>query len=185
MIVDQEHEQVARAWGAPEELGSAPAPAAMPESDSMGIGSIAGAGARAKGTPLTPAAPQTPDALVGPAAWATGQPEADVGTVGEVLRTAWLRIQARQQLREFLRAVPRREAEVTLTLVRADGSTRLIQRAELSTAIDRLRPRQRQIVRLSIEERWPRQRVCEYLRHISIKTLERDQMEALDRLAEL
>jgi hypothetical protein len=154
--------------------------------------------------------PAVPDTLVGPAAWAAGEPGADVWHVGgadgsdtmsdaiassarresparssEAIHTAWLRIQARQQLREFLRAVPRREAKATLALMRVDGTTRVFTRAELSAAIDRLRPRQRQIVRLAIEDRWPRQRVCEYLRHISIKTFERDQVEALDRIAEM
>jgi hypothetical protein len=91
----------------------------------------------------------------------------------------------RAALREFLRAVPRREEKATLALVRPDGKTRILTRGELSAAIDRLRPRQRQIIRLAIEERWPRQRVCEYLRHISLKTFERDQIEGLDLLAQL
>jgi hypothetical protein len=43
----------------------------------------------------------------------------------------------------------------------------------------------RQVMRLAVEERWSRQRVCEYLRHISIKTFERDQVEGLDLLAAL
>jgi DNA-directed RNA polymerase specialized sigma24 family protein len=81
--------------------------------------------------------------------------------------------------------VPRSEADATLVLVRPDGSTRLYTRAELSAAIDRLRPRQRQILRLSLEERWSRQRICEYLRHISLKTFERDQGEGLDILAQM
>ncbi|HZC04016.1 MAG TPA: hypothetical protein VE338_00090, partial [Ktedonobacterales bacterium] len=87
--------------------------------------------------------------------------------------------------REFLRAVPRGEESAVLPLVRPDGVTRVLTRAQLTTAIDRLRPRQRQIVRLGIEERWPRQKVCAYLRGISMKTLERDQAEALDILAQL
>jgi DNA-directed RNA polymerase specialized sigma24 family protein len=95
------------------------------------------------------------------------------------------RAHTRQIIREFLRAVPRSETETALVIVRPDGEQRLLTRAQLSTAIDRLRPRQRQIVRLALEERWPRQRVCEYLHNISIKTLERDQVEALDILAEL
>lgn len=95
------------------------------------------------------------------------------------------RAQMRQLVREFLRAVPRSETETPLTLVRPDGNARVVTRAEFSAAIDRLRPRQRQIVRLTIEERWPRARVCAYLKNISIKTLERDQVEALDILAGL
>ena len=96
-----------------------------------------------------------------------------------------LRASNRRNIREFLRAVPRSETETTLTLVRPDGSARLITRAQLSTAIDRLRPRQRQIIRLGLEERWSRPRICAYLHNISVKTLERDQTEALDILAQL
>lgn len=151
--------------------------------------------------------PDEPDALSGAAGWAMGEPEADVwhsdaddeaddagegdahahdgvGTA-EASHQAHMRVQTRQLLREFLRAVPRREEDATLALVRPDGTTRLLTRAELSARIDQLRPRQRQIMRLAVEERWSRQRVCEYLRHISIKTFERDQVEALDILAQL
>ncbi len=104
---------------------------------------------------------------------------------GEAAQVTPWRLKVHQQLREFLRAVPRSEADATLVLVRPDGSTRLYTRAELSAAIDRLRPRQRQILRLSLEERWSRQRICEYLRHISLKTFERDQGEGLDILAQM
>jgi hypothetical protein len=97
----------------------------------------------------------------------------------------WQRAHTRQVIREFLRAIPRSEPEATLALVRPDGTTRVFTRAELSAAIDRLRPRMRQIVRLALEERWPRQKVCDYLKGISIKTFERDQVEALDILANL
>lgn len=107
------------------------------------------------------------------------------GAPSDVLDAMTQRAYVRQLIREFLRAVPRAEPEVTLALVRADGTQHLLTRAQFSAAIDRLRPRQRQIVRLTIEERWPRQKVCEYLHHISIKTLERDQVEALDILAAL
>ncbi|HLY32657.1 MAG TPA: hypothetical protein VKQ36_16665 [Ktedonobacterales bacterium] len=103
----------------------------------------------------------------------------------ETLSEARRRAQTRQLIREFLRAVPRSEPETPLTFLRADGEARVITRRELSGAIDRLRPRQRQIVRLGIEERWPRQKVCAYLHDISIKTFERDQVEALDLLAQL
>jgi hypothetical protein len=94
-------------------------------------------------------------------------------------------VQTRQLLREFLRAVPRTEPAATIVITRADGTARLLTRDELSGAIDGLRPRQRQVVRLAIEERWPRLRVCAYLNNISEKTLERDQVEALDLLAAL
>lgn len=162
-------------------------------------------GSGAPGTTRADGHPDKPDALTGTAGWAMGEPEADVwrgdedgeGEAGagdahddgvgttEASHQARMRVQARQLLREFLRAVPRREEDATLALVHPDGTTRLLTRAELSTAIDRLRPRQRQIMRLAVEERWSRQRVCEYLRHISIKTFERDQVEALDILAQL
>ncbi|HEX9039175.1 MAG TPA: hypothetical protein VF808_19500 [Ktedonobacterales bacterium] len=95
------------------------------------------------------------------------------------------RARLRAMIREFLRAVPRSEPETILALPRPDGETRVLTRSELTTAIDRLRPRMRQIVRLGIEERWPRQKVCAYLRGISLKTLERDQVEALDLLASM
>lgn len=98
---------------------------------------------------------------------------------------AWQRVHTRQLIREFLRAVPRSEADATLAFIRADGTQRVVTRGEFSTAIDRLRPRQRQIVRLAVEERWPRQKVCDYLHGISIKTFERDAVEALDILAGL
>jgi hypothetical protein len=107
------------------------------------------------------------------------------GTAAAPLTEAMRRAQTRALIREFLRAVPRAEESAVLPLVRVDGVTRLLTRAQLTTAIDRLRPRQRQIVRLGIEERWPRQKVCAYLRGISMKTLERDQVEALDILAQL
>lgn len=97
----------------------------------------------------------------------------------------WQRSQTRRLLREFLRAVPRTETDATLVIMRPDGTQHVLTREQLAYAIDRLRPRQRQIVRLTIEERWPRQRVCEYLHNISLKTLERDQVEALDLLANL
>ena len=91
----------------------------------------------------------------------------------------------RRQLREFLRAVPRQERQVTLVFERPDGTTRRLTRGQLTRGIERMRPRMRQIVRLAIEEHWPRQRVCEYLGHISLKTVERDQREALDLLTQL
>lgn len=114
-------------------------------------------------------------------------PESELDAdLGDLTSADWQqRAHTRQLIREFLRAVPRSETETSLVIVRSDGEQRLLTRAQLSTAIDRLRPRQRQIVRLALEERWPRQRVCEYLHNISIKTLERDQVEALDILADL
>jgi hypothetical protein len=95
------------------------------------------------------------------------------------------RARLRRQLREFLRAVPRRESEVMLVFEHCDGTTHRLTRGQLTAAIERMRPRMRQIVHLAVEERWPRQRVCEYLGHISLKTVERDQREAFDLLAEV
>jgi RNA polymerase sigma factor (sigma-70 family) len=66
-----------------------------------------------------------------------------------------------------------------------DGTLQTLSRQELSAAIDRMRPRQRQIVRLAVEERWPQERVCAALKGISVRTVQRDLAEALDRLAEL
>jgi len=107
------------------------------------------------------------------------------GTTPELITEAWYRVQARQLIREFLRSVPRSEPEATLAIIRSDGTQRLLTRRQLTEAIDRMRPRQRQIMRLAVEERWSRQRVCAYLQHISIKTFERDQIEALDALTQL
>jgi hypothetical protein len=102
--------------------------------------------------------------------------EADVltpGTLGGRLRLV---------VREFLEAVPRSQARANIALLRPDGTTRVFTRDEFSMAIDAMRPRMRQIVRLAVEERWPRQRVCDYLNNISIKTFERDHAEAFDEL---
>ncbi|HLY31939.1 MAG TPA: hypothetical protein VKQ36_12990 [Ktedonobacterales bacterium] len=95
------------------------------------------------------------------------------------------RHQARQALREFLSAVPRAEAETTITFVRPDGVVRTLSRGQLSAAIDRLRFRQRQSVRWCVEERWPRERVSAALQGVSIRTIQRDVMEALDLLIAL
>jgi hypothetical protein len=103
----------------------------------------------------------------------------------DVTSPLWLRLQARRLLREFLRAVPRDDPQAPLTFIHPDGTARLVTREQLSVAIDRMRPRMRQILRLSVEERWPRQKVCDYLKGISIKTFERDQVEALDLLVNL
>lgn len=151
-------------------------PGAIPSSSRLPSGSLA------KRPEPPDAAPGGAGSIFGDAADVLGDddPAADVADG----KYDWRRYN-RQLLREFLRAVPRAEATATLVLVRANGTQRLVTRAELSAAVDRLRPRQRQIVRLTLEERWPRQRVCEYLNNISLKTLMRDQLEALDLLADL
>ena len=134
--------------------------------------------------------PDAADALAG-APGADAWPEDEMGGAEPVWHPSplsaetKLRLKTRQELREFLRAVPRVEENATLAIMRPDGTTRVLTRGELSRAIDRMRPRMRQVMRLAVEERWSRQRVCEYLRHISIKTFERDQVEGLDMLAAL
>jgi hypothetical protein len=135
-----------------------------------------------------PAPPDAPDAFEMPASDVSDLDALPLGfpsATPEVITAAWLRLQARHLLREFLSAVPRSEAETTLTLLRPDGTRRTLTRAQLSAAIDRLRPRQRQILRLAVEARWSQEQVCTYLNHISARTLQRDQAEALDLLAQL
>lgn len=146
----------------------------------------------AESRPPAPPTPRAPDAREPTEPRLPGAAEDDDTLLGDALPPPggpatdwWQRVRTRQLLREFLRAVPRSEPQATLALARPDGTTHLLIRSELSAAIDALRPRQRQIVRLAIEERWPRQRVCAYLNNISEKTLERDQVEALDLLAGL
>jgi DNA-directed RNA polymerase specialized sigma24 family protein len=98
----------------------------------------------------------------------------------------WLRMQqARLLLREFLSVVPRTEETTTITFLRVDGTQQTLSRQELSAVIDRMRPRQRQIVRLAIESHWSQERVCAELKGISVRTVQRDLAEALDQLAEL
>jgi DNA-directed RNA polymerase specialized sigma24 family protein len=103
----------------------------------------------------------------------------------EEMTPEWLRMQARLLLREFLSVVPRSQETTTITFLRMDGRQQTLSRQELSTAIDRMRPRQRQIVRLAVEARWSQERVCAALKGISVRTVQRDLAEALDRLAEL
>src|SRR5260221_14048424 len=98
--------------------------------------------------------------------------------VPEAGSPAWHGYHSRQIIRQFLRAVPRARPDAVLVFTRPDGPPRSISRAPLSAPIDRLRPRQRIIVRLGVEERWPRQRVCAYLNNLSIKTYDRDRQQA-------
>ena len=99
--------------------------------------------------------------------------------------TEWLRLKVRHLIREFLSVVPRSQESVILTFPRPDGTPRTLSRAELSAAIDRMRPRQKQIIRLAVEERRSQEEVCALLNGISLRTLQRDQAEALDLLAQL
>jgi hypothetical protein len=48
-----------------------------------------------------------------------------------------------------------------------------------------MRPCQKQIIRLAVEERRTQEEVCALLYGISLRTLQRDQAEALDLLAQL
>lgn len=113
--------------------------------------------------------------------------EEGVGSPGQQRQqsAAWLRYQARRLIREFLCGVLRSEPDATIAIIRPDGEPCLLTRAERSAAIDALRSRQRLIIRLGTEERWPRARACKYLNNISIKTFERDQTEVFDRLMQL
>jgi DNA-directed RNA polymerase specialized sigma24 family protein len=74
---------------------------------------------------------------------------------------------------------------MALVFPRTGGTPRTITRAELTAAIDRMRPHQRQIIRLAVEERRSQEEVCALLNGISVRTLQRDQAEALDLLAQL
>jgi DNA-directed RNA polymerase specialized sigma24 family protein len=134
------------------------------------------------------AAPDIPDVLQ--------PPEEDEGAVDadaygpyalpEEGTAEWVRMQqARVLLREFLSVVPRTEETTTITFLRVDGTQRTLSRQELSAAIDRMRPRQRQIVRRAIESHWSQERVSAELKGISVRTVQRDLAEALDQLAEL
>ena len=96
----------------------------------------------------------------------------------------WRRHYARQLIRAFLRAVPRTEPDATLAFLRPDGMDRIVTRAELTAAVEQLHPRPRQVIRLAVEERWPRRRVAAFLR-ISLKTYERDLTAGLDALARI
>lgn len=93
----------------------------------------------------------------------------------------------RRRLREFLRATPRSESEVQLELlgVTEGAPARVVTRAQLTEAIEQLRPRVRQIIRLTLEERRTREEARDYLHGISTRTLERDQAAGLDILAGL
>jgi len=106
-------------------------------------------------------------------------------TAEHLAGSEWLRLEVRGLIREFLSVVPRSQEATMLTSPRPDGTPRTISRAELSAAIDRMRPRQKQIIRLVVEERRTQEEVCALLNGISLRTLQRDQSEALDLLAQL
>ena len=97
------------------------------------------------------------------------------------------RAENRRRLREFLRATPRSEPDSRLELLGLEkrAPARVVTRAQLTEAIEQMRPRVRQIIRLTLEERRTREEVRDYLHGISERTLERDQAAGLDMLMEL
>ena len=94
------------------------------------------------------------------------------------------RAENRRRLREFLRATPREEAESRLELLGLTINTPIISvtRAQLTAAIDEMRPQIRQIIRLTLEERRTRKEDQDYMNGIGMRTLERDQAIGLDML---
>ncbi|GEM_PF-1932355 len=93
----------------------------------------------------------------------------------------------RRRLREFLRAIPRTEpaAQVELLGLVEGAPARLVTRAQLTNAIEHMRPRMRQVIHLTLEERRTREETRDYLHGISLRTLERDQNTGLDILIRL
>jgi hypothetical protein len=87
-------------------------------------------------------------------------------------------------LREFLRATPREEANSQLELLGLfeDTPVVIVTRAQLTASIEKLRPEVRQVIRLTLEERWTRKEAQDYLHGISERTLEREQVAGLDEL---
>lgn len=104
---------------------------------------------------------------------------------GPGLPRPWLQHVVRRLIREFLCTVPRSQATTTLQFPRPDGSVRTIPRAELTAGIERLRPRQRVVIRLVVEEGKRQKDVCLYLHGTSARTVQRDLAGALDLLSEL
>jgi DNA-directed RNA polymerase specialized sigma24 family protein len=88
---------------------------------------------------------------------------------------------ARRLLREFMRAVPRAQAGETVALPCPGGGVRVVSRGQVSAAVDVLRPRLRQVVRLLYEAHWHREDVAKRLL-VSLDTVERDQAMALDQV---
>ncbi|HLW02564.1 MAG TPA: hypothetical protein VKT82_28180 [Ktedonobacterales bacterium] len=94
------------------------------------------------------------------------------------------RAENRHRLREFLRATPRTEANSQLELLglTAGTPTVVVTRAQLTASIEKLRPQTRQVIRLTLEERWTRKEAQEYLHDIGARTLEREQVAGLDEI---
>lgn len=94
-----------------------------------------------------------------------------------------LRAELRAFLREFLRSVPESEPDAVLELQMPDGQIRRVSRGALAERIRWLRPRQRRIVARQIVGHIDRGLVAKEL-GVCLKTIERDQAEALDILLE-
>jgi hypothetical protein len=96
------------------------------------------------------------------------------------------RIENRRRVREFLRVTPREEPHNRLTLLAAgeEEPPLVVTRAQLTEAIERLRPQYHKIIVLSMEQRRSRQEVREALHGISERTLERAQAAGLDTIIE-
>ncbi len=94
------------------------------------------------------------------------------------------RAENRRRLREFLRATPRKEVKAQLELLgpKENSPAVLVTRAQVTAAIDDLRPQVRQVIRLTLEERWTRKEAQDYLHGVSPRTLEREQVAGLDEL---
>ena len=91
------------------------------------------------------------------------------------------RAERRALVREFLRSVPASEPDAALDLQAPDGSALRLTRGALTARIAWLRPRMRRIIERQVIGHRSREQTAEEL-SISMKTLERDQQEALDLL---
>jgi hypothetical protein len=137
--------------------------------------------ATGQGGRILPDAHETQEPIINALPLGTAVPMTDENLAA----SDWLRLEVRGLIREFLSVVPRSQPSVTLVFPRPDGTPRTLTRAELSAAIDWMRPRQKHIIRLAVEERRSQEEVCALLNGISLRTLQRDQAEALDLLAQL
>lgn len=116
-------------------------PGAWPPASASRLDADAGTGERA--------APDTLEPIAGDAFELDPLALRFPGATPDMLTPEWIRFQARQLIKEFLSAGPRSEPDTALSFLRTDGTTRILTRAQMSAAIDLLRPRQRQIVRLA------------------------------------
>lgn len=112
--------------------------------------------------------------------------EADLKRWSEAAPGNARRVENRRRLREFLRVTPREEAENRLTLLAtAEGTPALVvTRAQLTAALEQLRPQVYKILVLTMEQRRTRLEVQDALHGISERTLERAQAAGLDMIIE-